>query len=147
MHVIKNTNHNNNVDGPTNSLQDNGRTMTTRSSNTNNGQIDHTDPPEIATIQGEQTNKTVEIEFLGKTHKINTADPLERSVINLSDQTLTEDELSILRKGLKFCPTPGEPNMTEIHRDFKSFARRMRLKLFFNEDEIDPSTLKPEITN
>ena len=41
----------------------------------------------------------------------------DRSVVNLSKYRLSVPELSVLRKGLTFCPTPGEPDMGEFRRD------------------------------
>ena len=34
---------------------------------------------------------------------------VEHTFINLSDVTLTSDQVSALEKGLTFCPTPGPP--------------------------------------
>ena len=31
-------------------------------------------------------------------------------LVNLSDLTLTKDQIQVLSKGLKFCPTPGAPD-------------------------------------
>ena len=53
------------------------------------------------------------------------------SVINLSDFSLTPDHVSLLRRGLTFCPTPGEPSMDELRRDLDTFHRKVKLKSFF----------------
>ena len=67
--------------------------------------------------------------------------PLDSSlnVVNLSDVSLSEAQLSLLSKGLKFCPTPGEPKMDDLRRDLDSFHRKMRWKSFFESKEKDPS--------
>ena len=56
------------------------------------------------------------------------------TVINLSDITLTENQVSALEKGLTFCPTPGPPNKAKIWTDFKEFHRRLCLKFHFYND-------------
>jgi hypothetical protein len=63
-------------------------------------------------------------------------------IVNLSDHVLTEDETSILSKGLNFSPTPGEPNIGETANDIDKFIRRLRLKLFFQnlETQNEPPT-------
>ena len=68
------------------------------------------------------------------------------TVINLSDESLSEAQVSALEKGLTFCPTPGPPNKSQIWLDFKDFYRRLSLKYHFyngskhlqnlNEDEM-----------
>ena len=56
------------------------------------------------------------------------------TVINLSDITLTENQVSALEKGLTFCPTPGPPNKAKIWTDFKEFHSRLCLKFHFYND-------------
>jgi hypothetical protein len=58
----------------------------------------------------------------------------------LSNHVLTDAQLSILEKGLKFCPTPGEPHMGNLRRDLDSFHRQLRLNVFF---ELRLVHLKP----
>jgi len=53
------------------------------------------------------------------------------SVVNISDYKLTEAEISLLSKGLNFCPTPGEPDFGEIRRDLDSFHTCLRQENFF----------------
>ncbi len=56
-------------------------------------------------------------------------------MVNISDHTLCESELSVLRKGLNFIPTPKEPDISVLNQDLSNFARRMRLTLHFFESE------------
>ena len=53
------------------------------------------------------------------------------TVVNLSKYHLSDSELSLLERGLNFCPTPGEPDMGQLRRDLDSFHRKLRLKSFF----------------
>ena len=63
----------------------------------------------------------------------NSNDPkLDTLVVNLSAHTLTADEISVLKRGMKFCPTPGEPNFGELREDLNNFHTRLRRQLFFS---------------
>ena len=57
-----------------------------------------------------------------------------KCVVNLSDQPLTAGQLSLLSKGLKFCPDPGAPALDLVKSDFDYFHRVLRLKQKFSED-------------
>jgi len=59
-------------------------------------------------------------------------------VINLSSRKLTIDEIELLKKGLKFCPTPNSNNNDELKTDILEFCRKLRLsEKFFNDDSKD----------
>ena len=59
----------------------------------------------------------------------------EKFLRNLSTHQLSDDQVNVLSKGLKFIPTPVT-NKTIIRRqllrDFELFARRMRLQYIFH---------------
>ena len=60
------------------------------------------------------------------------------SVINLSSCSLSTDEISILSRGLTFCPTLRHINWPEVSADIYDFYRRMRLaEYFFDENSND----------
>ena len=46
---------------------------------------------------------------------------------------LTPDHISLLQRGLTFCPTPGEPSMEELRRDLDNFHRSVKLKSHFGK--------------
>ncbi len=75
-----------------------------------------------------------------KSVTVDTNNKNERSVINLSSYVLSEIERSVLQKGLKFAPTPGEPDMNEILDDLRFFFRRMTLKAYFHESNNEDKT-------
>ena len=57
----------------------------------------------------------------------------EKYLKNLSDNTLTDHQVSVLAKGLKFIETPvtNENKIRQqLLRDFEQFARRMRLDIY-----------------
>ena len=43
-------------------------------------------------------------------------------VVNLSNYQLTEDEIKVLARGLKFIPSPRNINKTEVLADIKKFG-------------------------
>ncbi|KAL9978065.1 hypothetical protein ACROYT_G015545 [Oculina patagonica] len=65
----------------------------------------------------------------------------EKFLKNFSNHELTDSQVSVIPKGLKFIPTPVS-NETEIKRqllrDFELFARRMRLKYIFHGQNKEP---------
>ena len=56
-------------------------------------------------------------------------------IVNISSHTLTE--ISVLSKGLGFCPTPGAPDIGNIIQELDTFKRRTRLQLFFSGSNQD----------
>ena len=65
-----------------------------------------------------------------KTHK--------NYIVNLTDQTLTESQVSLLQKGLKFIPTPSDHKPTQIQQSFSKFRRLLYLKYHFRSDTNNP---------
>ena len=53
------------------------------------------------------------------------------NVFVIGDVILTSDEISVLEKGLGFCPTPYKINKYELEQDFQEFSRLLRCKWFF----------------
>ena len=60
-----------------------------------------------------------------------------QTVVNLSKRVLTEGEVSLLSKGLKFCPTPEKIDIYSLRQDIKEYVRRVRLKEYFYTDQDD----------
>ena len=58
-------------------------------------------------------------------------------IVNLSSKELTEGQIKLLSKGLKFTPTPKK-DMCEISADIQNFCTKLRKKEFF-EDKSDAS--------
>jgi hypothetical protein len=63
---------------------------------------------------------------------------MDNRVVNLSDHILTEDEYSVLAKGLKFCPTPGHPDPGELRDDLDRVHKRLRQIAFYDKPIDDP---------
>ena len=67
-------------------------------------------------------------------------DTHHKSIVNLSDFTLNEHHISLLKRGLKFCPSPGPPNPGELREDMDRVHRRLRQIAFFDNPENDSSS-------
>ena len=62
------------------------------------------------------------------------------SVINLSSCSLSTNEISILSRGLTFCPTPRHINWPEVSADIYDFSHRMRLAEYFFDENSNNRT-------
>ena len=67
------------------------------------------------------------------------ANKTDIQIVNLSSRKLTNNEIKLLEKGLKFTPTPLKPNIQELNEDITEFTRKIRLVEYFesNQDEND----------
>ena len=54
------------------------------------------------------------------------------NVINLPSRHLSEDEISLLLKGLKFVPTPKHINKAKIKEEIEVYGRKLRLMWHFS---------------
>ena len=62
-------------------------------------------------------------------------------VVNLSNRPLTQEEISLLKRGLKFCPTPPCPDPGQAREDLSTLHRRMRLMAFYEDNPLDTSRI------
>ena len=105
--------------------------------------VDEVEPPSRQSLN----NQMIEIKFCDKSHTIDSSNKRSRCVVNLSSRPLTETETNVLSKGLKFCPTPGEPDMYNIHQDLREYFRRLRLRAYFFDDNPSPTPTQNTIMN
>ena len=69
---------------------------------------------------------------LKKTLALNMRAQNEKYIKNFSNKALSDDEVKLLSRGLKFIPTPPVPTSNKsLLKDFDRFARTMRLKYMF----------------
>ena len=55
-------------------------------------------------------------------------------------KNLTEHQIKLLSKGLKYTPIPKQ-NMEELRNDIKKFTRKIKLReYFYNEEKIEQTT-------
>ena len=59
---------------------------------------------------------------------------VSKNVINLSKRDLSNAEISLLSKGLKFIPTPSSINKARIKENLEVFGRKLRLKWHFRNE-------------
>ena len=66
-------------------------------------------------------------------------------VINLSRKQLTEFEIKLLSKGLKYTPAPNV-NKQELKKDLKEYTRKLRLtEYFYDLDNNESSNEQSDI--
>ena len=68
-------------------------------------------------------------------------------VVNLSDRTLDIKTLSVLGKGLKFCPTPPLFDHGKLKESIDKFFRSASLKLFFEDKESPEDIINTSFLN
>ena len=67
-----------------------------------------------------------------------------KSVVNLSTFQLDEHHISVLSRGLKFCPTPGPPDPGELRDNMDCLHKRLRQIAFYEGSEsIDGDLITP----
>ena len=57
------------------------------------------------------------------------------NVVNISKRVLSQAEISLLSKGLKFIPTPPTVNRAILKEELEVFGRKLRLKWHFRDNE------------
>ena len=90
----------------------------------------------IYTIKRHKRRKKLKRDIYQKKQETN-----KRYVKNLSNLELTQAQINLLSRGLKFIRTPvtNESHIrTQLLNDFKAFARRMRLQYIFYGQDKEP---------
>ena len=62
---------------------------------------------------------------------------VSKNVINLSKRNLSENEISLLSKGLNFIPTCNKVDVARLKIELERFGRMLRLKCHFRNDKRD----------
>ena len=68
------------------------------------------------------------------------------NVFNLSHRKFSKAKVSLLSKGLKFCPTPNTIDKSILKQDLEKFGRKLRLKWHYHNDNriFDRNPFKPK---
>ena len=68
------------------------------------------------------------------------------NVVNLSNSKNNKAEVSLLSKGLKFCPTINMVDTSVLKEDQEKFGRTLTLKWHYKNDErtFDPNPFRPK---
>ena len=70
----------------------------------------------------------------------------KNTVVNLSTRDFTPAEVSVLAKGLNYCPIPGEPVLGEKYEDLERFHNNLRWKHHFSsQTPTKPGTSLEEL--
>ncbi len=67
-----------------------------------------------------------------------------KSVVNYSTLLLDKDHISLLERGLKFCPTPFKPNLGEVREDMDRLHKRLRQISFYENLDKDLLEIKQD---
>ena len=89
---------------------------------------------ETLTDEGELYSNDTSVDQSHK--KLNDNVSIQPKVINLSKVALNKDEINLLKKGPKFTPTPKQ-NSESLKEDVHSFCRKLRLREFFSETDVE----------
>ena len=76
----------------------------------------------------------------------NTVTKETQGVVNLSNKTLSDSELSLLSKGLTFVDTPPPPDLGVLVEDLSKFHLSIRRKLAISKFQNDKTPKRPEST-
>lgn len=74
---------------------------------------------------------------------LQSACPENSCIVNLSCATLSPAELSLLSRGLSFCPATGGFNEFSLFKDLDNFCRNLRLREYFHDRPSHIETLDP----
>ena len=88
-----------------------------------------------------KTNGAKTVETSGKRRAAKERELNKKFLRNLSTYQLSDDQVNMLSRGLKFIPTPVTNKTTisrQLLRDFEQFARRMRLQYIFHGQDKEP---------
>lgn len=89
----------------------------------------------------EVNNTTSDMQELSVVKNIGCS--LDPKIINLSNYKLSSEEIKLLKKGLKFTPTPSA-NADLLKSEMKNFSRKIKLMEYFSDLETKENT---EFTN
>jgi hypothetical protein len=92
-------------------------------------------PPKVADNQEPQVNPII------------TTGTVGASVVNLSSISLTPAMITLLSKGMNFCPTPGEPDVHLLKQDLDKFHISLRRNYIFSKRVDSTTTLDIDTTS
>ena len=71
---------------------------------------------------------------------------MSENVVNLSNLKLSKAEVSLLSKGLNYCPTPIGVDKSVVKKDLEKFGRILRLKWHYRNDKwtFHPNPFRPK---
>ena len=94
-------------------------------------------PPSIKVLSPLNQCKSSFRKFTANFIKAYTSQYNKNIIRNFSDHIVTEDELSVLTKGLSFVPTPTKTFKQNTNRSWNKFKTRMLTQYFFRNNIHD----------
>ena len=70
----------------------------------------------------------------------------ELDPINLSSINMEENQITLLRKGSSFCPTPKDINWQEVYDNYELFETRLRTAAYLMNKPIDTTSNSPNVS-
>ena len=86
-------------------------------------------------------------EILKKSEEIVRDEPQDHSPMDNTEVEWDQNKLDLIRKGQKFVPAPKRVDTVAKFNNFNEFARKLRLKVFFNKRtgrELSNHNRRPE---
>ncbi|CAJ0940299.1 unnamed protein product, partial [Ranitomeya imitator] len=92
-----------------------------------------------------RTGKRIRTRTTSHDYQISGTEDTNNIVYNISSQCLSPTELTVLQKGLTFCPVP-KFNTFQLDQELHRFFRNVRLKVHFSNipDNISTRVTSPE---
>lgn len=83
--------------------------------------------------------------FFEQSTKVEIENSTDPKIINLSTSILSKSEESVLKYGMKFCPTPENITFAQEDADTEDFCRKIKREEYFHEVTADDlSIVKPK---
>ena len=93
-----------------------------------------------ADLQKKNLKKSIKKTSKAVRNKMKTTD----TICNISSTKLSESEISLLNKGLNFCPSTKEPNKEQLLDDSYFFCRKLKLKEYFHGGDSTTDKIQQE---
>ena len=93
-----------------------------------------------ADLQKGNLNKSIRVTSKAVRNKIKITD----TTCNISSTKPSESEISLLNKGLNFCPSMKEPNKEQLLDDLYFFCRKLKLKENFHGGDSTTDKIQQE---
>ena len=74
-------------------------------------------------------------------------DNMSRTVVNLTDKTLSKEQLYVFFLSHKFAPTPPLPDLSRFENDLCTWFSKLRAKVVYNSFRYGPSTADKRVTD
>ena len=91
-------------------------------------------------LQKRNLNKSTKVTSKAVRNKMKITD----TICNISSAKLSESEISLLNKGLNFCPSTKEPNKEQLLDNFYFFCRNLKLKEYFYGGDSNTDKIQQE---